>query len=338
MNTKLSVECARVLDPRSGFEECRYDVEVRVDPLTGGVCRINKTRAMRPKQQAPTQQAQSRGAQPPGKCPFCPENVENETPRFPPELVPEGRIRRGGAVLFPNLFPLAGLHGVCAFTPHHKLDLRDLLAGEISDGIKCCTDFFRVGQMNGSPHHLLGWNFLSSAGASILHPHFQVMASSREIEGIRLYAEASERYLRETGENYWAALASDSSSPRFVGREGRFAWVAPWAPLGLYEVMGIYDGGKTSLLDLDDAEVDSLAGGIVRVLGGLSDQGITAVNMGVYSMLNGNPESSSLSVRITARPSSNISDRAFLEIYGGEIGLTALPEEYSKVFRTRFQA
>lgn len=339
--TGMSVEHARVLDPRSGFSERSYEVEVRVDPLTGSICRINKSRAMRPKQQAPVQQAQ-RCEAPPSRCPFCPENIEKETPQFPADLVPGGRIRCGGAVLFPNLFPLAGLHGVCVFTPQHKLDLRSLLARELADGINCCKSFFEVGQSHGSPHHLLGWNFSSSAGASLLHPHFQVIASSREIEAVRLYAEASERYLRETGENYWAALASDSSSPRYIGRSGRFAWVAPWAPVGSLEVMGIYDGngtgtGKTSLLELTEAEVDSLAEGIVKVIGVLSGQGVNAVNMGVFSVPDGDAESFSLSVRITARSGSNISDRAFLEIYGGEIGLTSLPEEYSKDFRAAFR-
>ena len=41
----------------------------------------------------------------PARCPFCPGRVLEVTPRFPPQLVAEGRLTRGDLVLFPNQAP-----------------------------------------------------------------------------------------------------------------------------------------------------------------------------------------------------------------------------------------
>ena len=38
------------------------------------------------------------------RCFFCPEKVNESTPRYPEEFIPEGRITVGEACLFPNLF------------------------------------------------------------------------------------------------------------------------------------------------------------------------------------------------------------------------------------------
>ncbi|MEM4721398.1 MAG: hypothetical protein QXT73_04990, partial [Candidatus Methanomethylicaceae archaeon] len=80
-------ECARILDPRKGFAETFQEIEVRVDPLTGSISRINLARGLRPKQEIKGIEAPI-----PPDCPFCPQNIEKETPRFPEGYVKEGRI------------------------------------------------------------------------------------------------------------------------------------------------------------------------------------------------------------------------------------------------------
>jgi galactose-1-phosphate uridylyltransferase len=59
--------------------------------------------------------------------------------------------------------------------------------------------------------------------------------------------------------------------------------------------------------------------------------------MGLYSMPRDEGEGSfRVQVRIMGRPSGAISDRALLELYGGEVGVTTLPEEYAKSMKERF--
>ena len=333
MRLKRFTESARMLDPRSGFSEGRQNVEVRVDPLTGTVCRINLARISRPKQSL---KRVEEGV--PAKCPFCPENLERDTPKFPLDLVPEGRLRLGGAILFPNLFPLSDLHGLCVFTPEHKLDLDRFTREEIYDGITCCRRFFEICDRKGTPFHFLGWNHLSSSGASLLHPHFQVMASKKPLHGPKSFFEASERYRRREGRSFWSDLiSSERGSPRCIGETAGFLWFAPWAPTGAFEVIGVSGNAKTSLLQLDGMEMEGLSVGIVKILGGLWNLGATSVTMALISWPSGEgADWFSMSVRLMVRPGGSISDRAFLELYGGEVGLTTLPEDYAKALRERF--
>lgn len=325
-------ECARILDPRKGFSEAPQVVEVRIDPLTGGVSRVNLARGLRPKQDMGGPAVQT-----PPDCPFCPQNIERETPKFPDEYIKGGRIRRGRAVVFPNLFPLADLHGVCVFTDEHKLDLDKFTKEDFADGLEASREFFRIGAERGATFHFLGWNHLPNAGASILHPHFQLISSRSGLKGERDLFGACEAYWRREGRSYWSDLLEERASDRFVGEIDGILWIAPWAPLGTYEVIGFSTQGSCSLMELDVGGIEALSEGIKGVLRGLWGLGARAVNMAIYSL----PEKKewfSLNVRIMARPSGSTTDRAFLEIYGSEIGLTAPPEAYAKFIRSRFKS
>lgn len=107
--------------------------------------------------------------------------------------------------------------------------------------------------------------------------------------------------------------------------------------MGTYEVIGFSTQRASSLVALDDGGLEALSEGIVRILKGLWELGVRAVNMVVYSF----PESVewfSLHARVMARPSGATTDKAFLEIYGSEVGLTAPPEAYAKVLKSRFRS
>ena len=92
---------AHLHDPRRNFELAQVESEIRFDPLTGStgrICHFSLANLSVPDLSGIV--AESRAM-----CPFCPGKVESITPRFPEEVVPGGRMRRGEAVLFPNLFP-----------------------------------------------------------------------------------------------------------------------------------------------------------------------------------------------------------------------------------------
>ncbi len=323
-------EYAKILDPRKGFAEVSQEIEVRVDPLTGSISRINLARELRPKQEI-------RGidAPVPQDCPFCPNNIERQTPKFPEDYVRGGRVRRGGATIFPNLYPLSDLHGVCVFTEAHKLDLDKISKDEVRDGLECSIRFFEMGRDRVAPFHFLGWNHLPNAGASIPHPHFQLIASRDGLRGEREAFNASERYWRREGRSFWSDLIGEKGSERYIGESKGIMWVAPWAPMGAYEIVGFSTRGEGSLMELDDDGIEGISDGIVRVLRGLWSLGVRAVNMAIFS----SPERRewfSMNVRMMARPSGAITDKAFLEIYGSEVGLTASPEAYAKILRAFF--
>jgi UDPglucose--hexose-1-phosphate uridylyltransferase len=323
-------EQARILDPRSDFSESVSEVEIRIDPLTGRRSRINISRTSRPKQALARVEAASAS-----KCLFCHDSVDTATPRFPPSFLPQGRYKSGGATLFPNLFPLAGNHAVCVFTPVHKIELAQFEEGEILDGIRCSLMYFSKSAEEGFPEHFLGWNHLPAAGASILHPHFQLICSREPLTFPNEIFGASRMYLQRERNNYWAQLSDEAaSSPRFIGRSCGFTWLAPWAPSGAFEVLGV--SNRSSVMCIDAQELEGMAIGIVKVLKGYASLGVSSINMGLFSMSGEGDNFFRANVRIMARPGTGMSDRALLELYGGEVGLSTLPEDYAGVLKKHF--
>ncbi len=323
-------EKARILDPRSAFSENVSEVEVRIDPLTGSRSRINISRTSRPKQALARVEPASAV-----KCFFCPDSVDTATPKFPSSFVPEGRIKAGGATLFPNLFPLAGNHAVCVFTPEHKIELAKFKREDVLDGIRCSLIYFSRSAETGLTEHFLGWNHLPAAGASILHPHFQVICSREPLAGPGEVFRASRAFFKGEGRNFWTQLSEEErSTPRFIGESRGFTWLAPWAPSGAYEVQGISE--KASVMDMGDQELVGMAEGIVKVLKGYASLGVSSVNMGLFSMQGDGEETFRAFIRIMARPRTGMSDRALLELYGGEVGLSTLPEDYAPALKGFF--
>ena len=95
---------ARFLDPSNGYAETGRELEVRTDPLTQRSSYIFKVGFQKPQKKdlSPLiQKSLDRG------CSFCPQMIDRATPKFLPELFPEGRIQVGEARVFPNYIPYA---------------------------------------------------------------------------------------------------------------------------------------------------------------------------------------------------------------------------------------
>ncbi len=106
---------ARYLDPRTDFQETTIACEMRRDPLTGRSGRVAHGLGFRIQRLdvAPLIAV----SQP--SCPFCPVRLFEVTPRFPAEIVPEGRLKLGEAVLFPNLVPYDEHSAVTVMSQEH---------------------------------------------------------------------------------------------------------------------------------------------------------------------------------------------------------------------------
>src|SRR4030042_5653667 len=116
-------------DSSGGLTETAAPVEIRFDPLTGRSCRLvpySLERIIRPDLAALEKRSREL------TCPFCPPLVERITPRFPPDLIPGGAIRRGKALAFPNIDPYDTYGVVVAISDEHfialdKFDLETVL-------------------------------------------------------------------------------------------------------------------------------------------------------------------------------------------------------------------
>src|SRR5215472_5910854 len=101
MELKREILSSQILDPRHDHQPMPSEVEVRWDPLLGYSSRLVRGGGHLLPPSDFDLEAFGRRTQ--EGCFFCPTRLEAVTPRFPADLVPEGRIRRGEAVLFPNI-------------------------------------------------------------------------------------------------------------------------------------------------------------------------------------------------------------------------------------------
>lgn len=263
---------AELLDPRHGFERTRTPVEIRWDPLTGQSCRLLPEGSL----PAPEQQdlealaEQSRPA-----CPFCAERIESETPRFPQELSPEGRLRRGEAVLFPNLVAYAKWSSVSVYSPNrHLLRLEELTPPLVADNLLAQVAFAQavLSHDPGSRWVSVNANQLPPSGSSIFHPHLQGSASPVPTTVQRLIAELGPDRLREYVE------LERRDGERLIASTGRVEWLAAFAPIGPAELRA-FVAGASSPEELDEDAVTELAHGLSQALRLYDSLGFQSFNL-----------------------------------------------------------
>src|SRR5512137_441944 len=168
----------------------RGTLQYRTEHLTGLRCRISPDRLKRQIDQSFNLPSNTDG------CPFCRDAVMTVTPTFP-----EGnRILRGESVTFPNLFPFGEGHVVTVLTREHAA--LTFSRQQVVDGLLSQTE--ALGKIDG--YASINWNFLPSAGASILHPHMQGLSDSCPSRIHEIYLDASETFRTIRGQNYWDAL------------------------------------------------------------------------------------------------------------------------------------
>lgn len=332
----------RLLDPSKGFNESVQSIERRRDTLLERWCRINVQRASRPTDVTKDSSLAELAKSTEKGCLFCPENIERTTPKFPPFLVPEGRIKVGGSTVFPNLFPFARLHAVVTLTEKHFVPLEEMEAEIIGDGLRASLELAKVLNTKDpqSKYVSVNWNCLPTAAASLMHPHFQVVADSRPTKYVAEAVSASESYLRRNGSSYWSDLIeSEEGGERFVAREGCFAWVASFAPMGNNEVVGIANG-TSQLLGLHEGEVNDLAKGLSKILKAYSRLGLQGLNMAVYSEpLAQETKRFSLHARLISRPKLKLlytSDAGFMERLHDEVIVETMPEAVAAELRAPY--
>ncbi len=273
----------RFLDPFKKFETSTLVIETRKDPLSGDQARVLSFRA-RPlgpiDHQAYIERSQER------PCPFCPENIERMTTRYLPQELPEGRLSQGGATLFPNAFPYEAMNAVLVLCREHYLRPSQFTPDMLANALSLASLAFKR-LAKGQNYASVNWNYLMPAGAGLVHPHFQLAAGkapTRFQAALRGHASAHAR--AQEGADIAADYiqAERQAGERWLGRLGPAAWLTPFAPRAIFDVMALIPGDK-GLLDLKPAQIAKLAEGISRVLGFFEAEGVGAFNMALHTQL-----------------------------------------------------
>lgn len=334
---------ARIHDPRREFALSEIESEVRYDPLTGDSARI--CHFAFPKRELPDLSALAERTR--NGCPFCPDSVERVTPRYPVEVLPEGRMRRGEALLVPNLFPYDDVSAIVSMSHAHFLAMDAMPPAIVADALKLARDFIVTAAPLVEAREAYGivtWNYMPPSGASQVHPHMQVIVTDTPGNQLRRELDAEARFLAAQKRPYPAALLeAERDGARWLEESGGIAWWVPYCPTGMLGDAQAMFVDQATFAGCDDATLDAFARSLCRVLAAYARMGLWSFNLTLMPDALGQPAGRH---RLTARllprfylhPQLHNSDTAYLQLLLGEKFAMITPEQHAAELRALLAA
>ena len=343
---RKEVRKARLLNPLRGFELEEQTLERRYDPLTGLSTFVVRGRLRYIEKYFNTDkqllERLAEATRP--NCPFCPERIEHATPKFPKEVISDGRIRIGKCVAFPSLHAHSDFNAVVVLGPKHLAYPRELGADTLAEGLEASLEALKAAY-RANPELAYGviiMNYLPPAGSSMIHPHMQALASNTPFNHQRLLLVKSYKYYARASRNYWVQLIEHekSAQERFICEGDYLAWIAPFAPLRFFEVWGIFKEPLTPA-ELRPQHLAELVDGLSKILAYYEDRGILCVNFALILPRFGVPqEHFNPQVRVCARfglMQPFLSDFWALAALLHESEVVEPPEDYALELRKYFR-
>jgi UDPglucose--hexose-1-phosphate uridylyltransferase len=262
--------------------------ELRDDLVTGRLVLLAPGRAARPHTveatPAPTRQVEG--------CPFCPGN-ERATPPERGRTGPGAPDTPGWRVrVVPNLYPIVGAgeptpssvdgaHEVVILDPDHSCDLGHMTDHGVAELFAVLLDRARVHIAAGSAHAQVLVNHGRAAGASISHPHAQVIALGFVPPAVRdviaRFTEAASDLLRDDFD------ASSRLGGHVVERDDVWVW-CPAAAASPYETRVAAPRAGAHFEESTDDAVHAVARATRAVVAGLETiLGDVAYNVVVHN-------------------------------------------------------
>jgi UDPglucose--hexose-1-phosphate uridylyltransferase len=274
----------RFLDPSTGFQANERPTEIRVDPLTGQTARVLYF-PIRMLTKPDLTEIVERSLQ--FGCPFCPQMLEMVTPKFPPEITEKERIKRGSAVIFPNMFPYDTHSAVAIFSEEHFKPLDSFEPELLRDGFCVSQEYLAASLQfsdNSSLFNSINWNYMPLAGGSIIHPHLQIIAGESGTNYHLAVLKASGEYTECNGSSYWLDLIEEESSrgERFLGKSGPISWITSFSPKGFIDFTAIFERAGT-IMDITESDWLDFSRGLCAAMKFLDSKGFYSFNMAIYS-------------------------------------------------------
>ncbi len=274
---------SRLLNPFKGNTLDEIPFEIRFDPLTGQTGRVFDLPFKAEKPDVADIVGRSKNI----FCPFCPAALEKSTPEFPKDLIPEGRIKVGGASLIPNLAPFEKHAGVAIFSEEHFLAMENLTPETMHDAFSASLLYLkRIAESDPLVRFFsINWNYMPPAGSSIVHPHLQPNAGEVATNMLREQLQGCGRYRQENRRDYWEDFiqAEKQKGERYLGAIGSTFWAMSFVPLSfLPDVQCIFPEHQT-LLYLSKDDLEFFLDGLSRTLKYFLQENIYSFNMSIFS-------------------------------------------------------
>ncbi|MBU1569980.1 MAG: galactose-1-phosphate uridylyltransferase [Proteobacteria bacterium] len=321
---------ARFISP-SG-ETVQAPIEIRTNPITGRTNRIAFSRIGEREAGTDSFPAPPPFADDTSLCPFCRSSLQSKTPGLIPELMPDGRLVRGGSVLFPNLFPYGAYSAVSLFDDIHFVEIGTASPDSYTNSFLNCADYLQrvLAHNREAVYMAITQNHLPAAGGSLLHPHLQIQADRVASNHHRFLRAKADSYFVENG----SLLFSDylyhekREADRYIGNTGGWEWMAAFAPEGFFEIWGILPG-VTSLSQVTVDNWKYLSRGILNTQRFYRSLCRNSYNLGLLLIEDG---TSRLELRVVIIVRSNYApwvrnDRTGFEVMLGDMATFTAPEE-----------
>ena len=281
---KISTK-TRLMNPLKEFCSEEIPLEIRFDPLTGQTGRIFDLPYSPPGLPDVTEIIQR------SKeifCPFCPEVVEKSTPLFPKEVIAEGRIRVGDALLVPNLLPLDKYTGISIVSSEHFIAMADLTPERMRDAFSAARLFIkRIADLDPQVNFFyINWNYMPEAGSSLVHPHIQVNCGAVPTNYHRSQMEGCRKYYKENRSNFWQDFirAERELGERFIGELDSTFWTMSYVPQSYVPDVWCIFPEHDSITRLTEDDFMPFLRGLSRTLAYFSMENISSFNMSMFSV------------------------------------------------------
>ena len=276
------------------------EIEVRKDEMFGRRCRIIGKVGLEIDKQEEFNEIIEK------PCIFC---MPEKLAKFDDDKMLENEY----AFLFPNIHPYAEYSAVCAFKKHY-IKPEEFSAHMLEKNLLLCFEYVRKIK-NNIKYASINWNYMMPAGASILHPHTQVVVSMQPttyMEGLIGKREDFMEYVTK------------EKSERFIGEIGDFTLFTPFVPFGFNEVVGI---AKKEFFEVN---VHDLAQALQRIISYYAKIKRNSFNVAIFASLR---NEFPLHFRIITRQNMvkyYRNDAMFFERLHLEVILEKKPEEICK--------
>jgi len=200
----------------------------------------------------------------PAGCPFD-EGNEDQTP---PEVLRIGRGAPNGpgweVRVVPNKFPILPAHEVIIHSPDHEKDIAQLPLEQVKKIVQAYVYRFRFYDDGGLPY--IFNNHGAGAGASLTHPHSQLVIFEKLPEALSEEVQGAQRYYEEHRScPYCDLLKRESSGERFVWENSHFVVLVPFAAAWPYELLVLPKKHRENFSDIEGPEMVALAEVLIKL-------------------------------------------------------------------------
>lgn len=345
MSAKINFEkfqlAGTFLDPRQEFQQTSNEYQVRIDPLTGQTGHFAHFGAIKPQK---LDLEKYNDPEIKGFCPFCAEFKTTVTPKFCADLIPEGRLSQGQALVVPNIHPYDIYSSVTIMTNDHVVPLDKFNDQVLFDSFSVGLKFLhRIKTVDPSlPYPIMTWNYMPPSGGGLVHPHQQYFTSANPGNKYTEELKASQEFYNQYQTDFWSELIAveKEKNERYLGQVGNSHWLVPFVSSGvLGEIMCIFPKAFC-IDDFTASDISDLIQGLQTIFRYFQDADIYSFNASLFW----GPKDQKYfpaHFRIIPRTFLNTRDFApdanFFHMLLGEPLSVVLPEELCKDVKVYFE-